>query len=205
MGNQSTTLPPSRHPWLDRAYSFVRFDVLFNLLYSIRKDPFNVSKSKYELRKREIILNFISKKSPKNALDIGCGTGILTSFFALHCQRITAVDFSQKAISIAKCNCKNNLNINFVIADIRKFESEEKFDLFICSEILYYMNSKDIDFTMRKVKRLAEPEAWLIQVGRANDNIVAPILENHFRLLERVKEYGWWRPFAVSLFAVQPK
>jgi len=182
--------------------AFVRFDALFNLLYSIRKDPFNVANSKYELKKREIILNLMSRRMHKNALDIGCGTGILTNFFTQHCKKITAIDFSQKAISIAKSNCKNNVNINFIVADIRKFESNEKFDLFICSEVLYYMKSSDIDLTLEKIKKMAEPDALLLQVGRANDTIVAPRIESQFKLVERVKEHKCWRPFAVALFAI---
>jgi len=181
---------------LDRSFTALRFDRLYRLCH----DPYSVLNLPYELRKQDVILQFVSKKLHTNVLDIGCGTGIITKRLAPYCQHILGVDFSSKAISIAKMYCKDCDNISFVVTDIRKFEDTKKYDLFVCSEVLYYLNTQDLDIITQKIAKMATPTAWLLIVGRADDIYVIPMLHKNFALLDRVEEPNCHRPFAVSLF-----
>jgi predicted TPR repeat methyltransferase len=51
---------------------------------------------------------------------------------------ILGVDLSDTAI--AKAKKKEYSNSNFIIADIQKFETNEKFDIIILNEVIYYLD-----------------------------------------------------------------
>ena len=65
-----------------------------------------------------------------NILDIGTGSGCI------------AIDISEKAILIAKENAaNNNVDINFTVQDIHKFNSNKKYDLIISNPPYVPFNS----------------------------------------------------------------
>tara|TARA_B100001287_G_C22662902_1_gene521291 strand:+ start:379 stop:1275 length:897 start_codon:yes stop_codon:yes gene_type:complete len=95
------------------------------------------------------------KKNNKHLLDIGCGNGVSTFFFAPFSKKVTAIDYSKNLIKNAKkfqkinnfkkliksCNyndLKSNFkNINFVNGNILNLEEYlNKFDVAICSRVL---------------------------------------------------------------------
>ena len=75
---------------------------------------------------------------PKNILDIGSGTGILSLMMAQRYNdaKITAIDIEKAAFETTKLNVENSkwkARINVVQADIKKWKSEQKYDLIICN------------------------------------------------------------------------
>lgn len=77
-------------------------------------------------------------------LEIGTGSGCISISLKkeLNCN-VTAIDISKKALLVAKENAKiNNVEINFEIQDINKFNSNEKYDLIISNPPYVPYNSK---------------------------------------------------------------
>lgn len=73
-------------------------------------------------------------------LDVGCGNGALSSFGKVH--EYTGIDFSKKALLSASNGCPE---CTFIHSDIEEIPSiDEKFDLIIFSEILYYVDFKRV-------------------------------------------------------------
>lgn len=71
-------------------------------------------------------------KLPLNAsiLDLACGAGRHAILLAKMGFDVTGVDLSEKLLSEAsKSSAKENLSINFVHSDIRRFFTEKRFDL----------------------------------------------------------------------------
>lgn len=185
----------------DRFYSVRQFE----LSYRMDADPWDVTNSPYKLHKADMLLEVVARRRHKNAIDIGCGTGILTQRIASHCDHILGIDFSPKAVSLAETRCKDDPHIAFAVGDIRNFHSSARYDLLVCSEVLAYMHLQDPKGLKKSIATLAElaaPDAWLIIVGAANDPTL-PKLERQFKLLDRLEERNWHRPFAISVFGVR--
>ena len=70
----------------------------------------------------------------KEILDIGTGSGCIAISLAknLPNAKVTALDISEEAIDVAKENAKfNNVDTNFINADIFEYKSEKKYDVIV--------------------------------------------------------------------------
>ena len=82
----------------------------------------------------------------KNILDIGTGSGCIAISLAknLPNAKVTAIDISKDALEVAKENAKlNNVEVNFINADIFKYKSDKKYDV-IVSNPPYVLESEKI-------------------------------------------------------------
>ncbi|MBK7497627.1 MAG: class I SAM-dependent methyltransferase [Ignavibacteriales bacterium] len=80
----------------------------------------------------KLILGNVKIPSGAKILDMACGAGRHAIILARKNFHLTAVDLSENLISIAEQSAQNeNLKINFVHSDIRKYETNDKFDLII--------------------------------------------------------------------------
>ena len=78
----------------------------------------------------------------KNVLEIGCGTGLNTTYFAEKANQVTAVDFSGQMLKKARQRISQD-NITFVEADITKPWSfkDESFDLVVGNLVLEHIQN----------------------------------------------------------------
>jgi 2-polyprenyl-3-methyl-5-hydroxy-6-metoxy-1,4-benzoquinol methylase len=80
-------------------------------------------------------------------LEIGCGTGKNTRWLASRSRKLTAVDFSEEMLSLAKQ--KNKLShVHFKQANITKPWSFKKVDLITCSLVLEHI--ENISFVFKQ-------------------------------------------------------
>lgn len=82
-----------------------------------------------------------------NCLEIGCGTGKNTAFLLLKARKITAVDFSENMLKIAKSKI-NSDNVTFLNSDITKEWNFTygKYDLAVFSLVLEHIQNLDLIF-----------------------------------------------------------
>lgn len=77
----------------------------------------------------------------KEALDLGIGQGQNAIFLSNSGYQVTGIDFSKKALEIARENCPN---LNLVQDDIRNFNiGKDKYDLILSSNVLHFLNKDD--------------------------------------------------------------
>ena len=88
-------------------------------------------------------------------LEVGCGTGKNTSFYAQIGKKVHAVDFSQGMIDKAKEKVKAE-HVTFSIMDITKKWSfdADSFDLIVCNLVLEHIG--DISFVFSEASRVLE-------------------------------------------------
>jgi 2-polyprenyl-3-methyl-5-hydroxy-6-metoxy-1,4-benzoquinol methylase len=77
-----------------------------------------------------LILSQINLKENSNILDAACGVGRHAVKFAEKKFNLTAFDLSTNLLNIGiNCAKQKNLNINFLVSDLRNFYINKKFDL----------------------------------------------------------------------------
>ena len=139
------------------------------------RNPYN----KYELiienieGERQISLSDIIKNSVnvfidnnyKRILDLGCGKGRNSLFFAQHGFEVFASDICKKSINILKdkISKKGITNIkvhNYNFTDIL-FE-DNYFDAVVCTSVLHHANIKDINTGLKEIHRVLKPNGCLV-------------------------------------------
>lgn len=89
---------------------------------------------------------------PRTILEIGCGEGIQSEYFARQCDRLTGIDVSARAIERAK---KRLPRADFVAGDLfdQPWVGEtDRFDVIVACEVVYYM--KDVPRFLATISRL---------------------------------------------------
>ncbi|NNF00404.1 MAG: class I SAM-dependent methyltransferase, partial [Pyrinomonadaceae bacterium] len=86
------------------------------------------------------------------ALDIGCGSGVISVELAKRGFQVTAIDFIPKAIEMAKNRAADEgVEIEFVEADLLKWKAEEPFDLIHDSGTLHSIPKASMPFYKRQL------------------------------------------------------
>lgn len=95
-----------------------------------------------------------------NCLEIGCGTGKNTLWLIEKCTSITAVDFSDSMLAIAKEQIKTS-NVNFIKADILEdwAFTNSLYDLVSFSLVLEHI--KDINAIIKKASTLLNKNGYI--------------------------------------------
>jgi len=180
----------------------------FNQIYRLDSDPWGEgAESGYETCKADLLLKVVARRPHKNAIDIGCGSGILTKRFAAYCDHILGLDISAEAIALAEAGCKDDEQISFAVGDIHHLKQSTKYDVFICAEVLYYLNAQDLDKLLEKIAELAMPDAWLVILLPVHNqyviNYIFPSLKRRFKLMDQIENSEQDRPFVISLMSLK--
>jgi SAM-dependent methyltransferase len=117
----------------DQARAF--FDELWQ-----KGDHWQLETSAYEQAKYARQLELIGGRRYRNALEIGCGSGLFTRSLARVADRVVAVDVSAVAIKQAGANCAG-IHVDFRGIDVMEYKpaADGPFDLIVLSETIYYL------------------------------------------------------------------
>ncbi|MBI4919028.1 class I SAM-dependent methyltransferase, partial [archaeon] len=103
-----------------------------------------------------------------DALDVGCGTGIVTYALATFCRSVTGVDKEQEMIKEAKLNAPNNCNFLVSPAETLPF-SNASFNLITVAQAFHWF---DHEKTLAEFRRVIRPASLIVIFRkRAKDGI----------------------------------
>ncbi|MFW9876088.1 MAG: class I SAM-dependent methyltransferase [Candidatus Thorarchaeota archaeon] len=111
----------------------------FTNIYN-RKPPWEIG------RPQQAFIHLIDQISLKGKLlDVGCGTGENSIFFAKHGFDVTGIDYVREAINKALQKAeKRNINIKFYVLNALKLEGlNQKFDVIIDSGLFHTFSNLD--------------------------------------------------------------
>jgi 2-polyprenyl-3-methyl-5-hydroxy-6-metoxy-1,4-benzoquinol methylase len=78
------------------------------------------------------------RTQPGTALDLGCGAGVFSVYMAKAGYKVTGLDFIPKALDLARAQAKeNDVNANWVHADLFQWNPQTKFDIILDSGCLH--------------------------------------------------------------------
>lgn len=99
------------------------------------------------------VLGYIPKKG--RILDIGSGYGTFAILMAEQEEReIIGIELNKKKIDIAKSRTKDFKNLDFIFVDINDFDTDKKFNVIVCIDVLHHINLANHKNIFEKVYRL---------------------------------------------------
>jgi peptidoglycan/xylan/chitin deacetylase (PgdA/CDA1 family)/2-polyprenyl-3-methyl-5-hydroxy-6-metoxy-1,4-benzoquinol methylase len=160
----------------------------FETLFALQPDPWKYT-SPYEQKKYEQTLELLPSIRFEQVLELACAEGHFTVQLAPKVNNLLAVDISQVALERTKERCAGFSNISYQLLDLTKDQIPGKFDLIICSEVLYYVGGiKELQAFARRVADALNPGGYYIT---AHANLVVDEPDR--------PGYNWDHPFGAKV------
>ncbi|MEG3225222.1 MAG: methyltransferase type 12 [Methanobacteriales archaeon Met13] len=133
-------------------------------LDEILKEKFSQGAEKYDRQRKHVIpcleelyniiydIATVERSNPK-ILDLGAGTGLLTSYLYKKYPKgyFTLVDLSEEMLNIARARFKNEANFRYVVDDYLKTDFKDYFDLAVSSLSIHHLKHQDKEFLYQKI------------------------------------------------------
>ena len=123
-----------------------------NFEYSDVKKKFDDNAGQYDNQREKLIPCFSdfykiavsvagTNKMKPEVLDIGAGTGLLSSFMLekIPNANLTLIDISEKMIEIAKDRFKNNSALTYIVDDYSKYPFDKTYDIVVSSLSIHHL------------------------------------------------------------------
>ena len=109
------------------------------------------------------IINYLKKVFQRynfnNALEIGCGIGIISGFLAKNIPSVTGIDISEENIKFAKATVKN---VNFYCSDFLEYSVKDKFDLITLFDVLEHIPKEIHPDVFKRINEISDPNTIII-------------------------------------------
>ncbi len=112
----------------------------FERLYEASADPWDYCGSDYEREKYARTLATLPAGPLGAVLEVGCSIGVFTGQLASHCEQVVAVDFSSRALALARARLRERGNVRLVQGSFPEEAPAGPWDVVVCSEVLYYLD-----------------------------------------------------------------
>lgn len=137
----------------------------FQQLYQSNPDPWGFETSPYEQAKYRHTCEALGDRHFASGLEVGCSIGILTRLLAARCDRMLGVDIVEEPLVQARARCADRPQVAFARLTVPSEWPDERFDLIVFSEVLYFLSGADIDHCARHVLRSLLPGGVVILVN----------------------------------------
>lgn len=127
-------------------------------------DPWNYTTSDYERRKYEATLLACGPGPFANALELGSSIGVFSAMLAPRCRRLVTVDAAATAVASARRRLEGWPGVVAILGRIPEAIPEERFDLVVASEILYYLTPEVLEATLSVLEDRLLPGTSLVAV-----------------------------------------
>ncbi len=109
---------------------------------------------KLEDSRLKAVATIASLKKSGRVLDLGCGRGELSFYFVHQGFTVTAIDYSQSAIELAK-KCFDGEgflqeNVEFICDDVCSVSLSGKYDLAVASDVIEHLSKEEVDKLYQK-------------------------------------------------------
>jgi cyclopropane fatty-acyl-phospholipid synthase-like methyltransferase len=108
-------------------------------LYEVDPDPWQISSGFYEQRKRQLLLGCLPAPRYASAFEPACSNGVLSLLLARRCDRLLAVDVSERAVQAATERLADQPNVLVRQAALPEQWPDDRFDLVVLSEFGYFL------------------------------------------------------------------
>ncbi|MBM7866923.1 methyltransferase domain-containing protein [Heliobacterium gestii] len=109
-----------------------------------------------------------SEKESPRILDIGAGTGLLSSFLMEKYPKasFTLIDLSEKMLELAKDRFDDNPNVTYLVADYAKYPFAEPFDLIVSSLSIHHLTDPEKAALYRTINNILNDKGIFINADQ---------------------------------------
>ncbi len=163
----------------------------FEELYETSADPWGYATSAYEREKYADTLAALPPRPLGAALEVGCSIGVFTAMLAPRCQSLLAIDFSARALALARERLAGVHGVELARASFPEQAPGRRFDLVVCSEVLYYLDAPAFASAVEWLRGRLDGGASVLAASWRGEGREEPMSgdEAHDRLLESL---GRW-------------
>lgn len=138
----------------------------FEAIHAGSPDPFGLTESWYEQRKRAISLAMLSAPRYQRAFEPGCSMGAFTAGLAQRCDEVIAFDRAGSAIGRAAAYLRSlgHENVRLAVARVPGDWPEGAFDLVVLGEVGYYLSPEELTVTLERAASSLAPGGQLLAV-----------------------------------------
>lgn len=133
----------------------------FEDLYTGDPDPFGLGDRWYERRKMEVVMASLASDRYQYIWDTACGTGHLAALLATRTERLLATDASPAACRLTADRLAGHehvrVGVHLLPAPPADAPGDQRFDLVVLSEVLYYLDEQDRAAAVRTVTAASDP------------------------------------------------
>lgn len=169
------------------------------------QEQFNLVSKEYDASRRKFIpcfddfyisvTDFIAKsldKKPQSIVDLGAGTGLLTSFFFRYFpdSEYVLADIASEMLDIAKKRFDNLPNIKYEICDYSEKFPKDKVDLVISALSIHHLENEDKQNLFNSVYEHLEKEGLFVNYDQfcAEDSLINDKIEKYW--IDGIKSSG---------------
>lgn len=117
-------------------------------------------------------LKRIRGASRMRAAEFGCGTGSLLPFLSSHFMHVTAIDFSERMLAIARRRMPGR-NVSFVRRDLRKPGTfRERFDVAVAVNAILAPDAREVNATIEQIFQSLRPGGKLVAIFPAMEPVL---------------------------------
>lgn len=139
-------------------------------LFATQADPWGYTND-YEQTKYSQTLELLPEGPIEDVLELACAEGHFTVQLAPYAKRLVAADISATALRRAEDRCAEHDNVTFEQIDISKDEIPGRYDVIVCSEVLYYLARRSrLEAFAGELRRALKPGGRLVM---AHANLTA--------------------------------
>lgn len=140
----------------------------FEDMYAADPDPWGFASRWYEQRKYALTLAALTRARYRSIFEPGCSIGVLSAQLVTRCDRLLSCDLVQSAVDQAARRVSAAPG-GQAVAEVRRWDAhddwpEERFDLVLVSEMLYYLEADDATRFMRRAADHLDADGEIVLV-----------------------------------------
>jgi SAM-dependent methyltransferase len=147
----------------------------FERLYATSPDPWNYCASSYERAKYADTLGALPSGQLGRALEVGCSIGVFTEHLADRCRQVVAVDFSARALALARDRVGGIGNVRLEHASFPEKIPDGCWDVVVCSEVLYYLDRGALSTAVHWLREQLRSGACVVAVSWRGKGLDEPL------------------------------
>lgn len=140
----------------------------FEAMYAENPDPWGFADRLYEQRKYALTLAALTRLHYRSVFEPGCSIGVLSAQLATRCDRLLSCDLVRSAVDQAAARVSTVPGAR-AVAEVRQWDAhdewpDERFDLVLVSEMLYYLDPDDAARFMRSASDHLDDDGEIVLV-----------------------------------------
>ncbi|MGE0764976.1 MAG: class I SAM-dependent methyltransferase [Hyphomicrobiaceae bacterium] len=172
----------------------------FDFLYSQNADPWSARTSRNEAFKRRTVAYALGAQKLASGLEIGCGNGVSTKALSPHFVKLSAIDGSREAVTLARQAVVGLPNVRVTRARLPPKLVVASLDAVVANEVLYYLPRKELEMTVAEVHNGLKIGARLISANHVQSfsdcnctyaELLSVIRQRFGREARTIIGFGW--------------